>query len=52
MPTLVVGFGFVIPASPIAGINAYTIGFLFAMLGFVPEYVAGIALARGLRNEH
>lgn len=45
-PTLVVGFGFVIPGSPIEGVNAYTIGFLGAVLGFVPAYAAGIAIAR------
>jgi|GEM_PF-3458014 len=44
IPTLVIGFGFVIPASPIAGINQYTIGFGAAVLGFIPTYFAGLAL--------
>lgn len=47
VPTLVIGFGFVLPASPIAGFNQYTIGFAVAVLGFIPSYVAGIGLARG-----
>ena len=45
VPTLVIGFGFVIPGSPIEGINTYTIGFLSAVLGFIPAYVAGVAIA-------
>lgn len=45
VPTLVIGFGFVIPGSPIEGINAYTIGFLSAILGFIPAYLAGVAIA-------
>lgn len=47
VPTLVIGFGFVIPGSPIDGINAYTIGFLSAVLGFIPAYAAGVAIAAG-----
>ena len=46
VPTLVIGFGFVIPGSPIEGVNTYTIGFLSAVLGFIPAYVAGIVIAR------
>lgn len=45
VPTLVIGFGFVIPGSPIEGINTYTIGFASAVLGFIPAYVAGVAIA-------
>jgi ABC-type Fe3+ transport system permease subunit len=45
VPTLIIGFGLVIPGSPIDGINTYTIGFLSAVLGFIPAYVAGIAIA-------
>ena len=44
-PTLVIGFGFVIPGSPIEGINTYTIGFLSAVHGFIPAYAAGVAIA-------
>lgn len=45
VPTLVVAFGFVIPGSPIDGLNVYTIGFVSAVVGFVPAYIAGIAIA-------
>ena len=48
VPTLVIGFGIVIPNSPIAGWNVYSLGFLTAVLGFVPAYLAGVALARRL----
>ncbi len=47
VPTLVIGYGFVLPHSPIAGANQYTIGFAFAVLGFIPSYIAGVRLARG-----
>jgi len=50
VPTLVIGFGLVIPGSPIEGVNAYTIGFLAAVLGFIPAYLAGIAIARRMRR--
>jgi hypothetical protein len=42
--------GFVIPGSPIEGVNAYTIGFLSAVLGFIPAYVAGIAIVRRMKE--
>ncbi|MEQ1864431.1 MAG: hypothetical protein ABL996_07225 [Micropepsaceae bacterium] len=51
VPTLVIGFGFVIPGSPIEGVNTYTIGFLSAVLGFIPAYVAGIIIARRTKDE-
>lgn len=41
-----IGFGFVLPHSPIAGVNQYTIGFALAVLGFIPAYIAGVRLAR------
>lgn len=50
VPTLVTGFGVVIPGSPIEGVNTYTIGFIFAVLGFIPAYVAGIAIARRIKR--
>jgi hypothetical protein len=46
LPTLVIGFGIVIPRSPIAGVNAYTIGFAIAVLGFIPAYLAGVQIGR------
>lgn len=45
LPTLVIGYGFVLPQSPIAGVNQYTIGFALAVLGFIPAYIAGVRLA-------
>ena len=46
IPTLAIGFGFVLPCSPIAGLNQYTLGFAAAVLGFIPCYIAGVRLAR------
>lgn len=46
IPTLAIGLGVVIPRSCIAGVNQLTIGFVAAVLGFVPAYVAGIRLAQ------
>lgn len=46
IPTLIIGLGFVIPQSCIAGVNPFSIGFVLTVLGFVPAYLAGIALAR------
>jgi hypothetical protein len=46
VPTLGIGFGLVIPGSPIEGWNAYTTGFAAAVLGFVPSYAAGLALVK------
>lgn len=45
VPTLVIGFGFVIPQSCIAGWNELTIGFAAANAGFIATYVAGIRIA-------
>lgn len=51
LPTLVIGFGFVIPGSCIAGINALSIGFLATVIGFIPVYVLGVRLARNIDGE-
>lgn len=52
VPTLLIGYGLVIPNSPIAGLNQYTIGFAFTVAGFVPVYLAGVRIARlqGVRH--
>ena len=42
LPTLVIGYGVVIPNSAIAGMNALTIGFGTTLLGACLAYVAGI----------
>ena len=44
VPTLVIGYGFVIPNSPIAGVNELTIGFGTTVLGACFTYFAGIHL--------
>jgi hypothetical protein len=42
LPTVVIGFGFVIPHSCIAGINALTIGFATTLLGASLTYIMGV----------
>jgi hypothetical protein len=44
LPTLVIGYGFVIPNSPIAGFNDLTIGFATTVLGACFAYFTGIHL--------
>jgi hypothetical protein len=46
VPTLIVGYGFVIPRSCIAGVNDLTIGFATTILGACLSYVAGVRAAR------
>jgi hypothetical protein len=46
VPTLVIGYGFVIPRSPIAGWNELTIGFGTTVLGAVVTYLVGVRAAR------
>ena len=41
-PTMIIGYGFVIPNSPIAGVNALTIGFGTTILGACAAYVTGV----------
>jgi hypothetical protein len=45
-PTLVIGFGLVIPRSCIAGVNELTIGFAMTMVGACLTYWLGIGAAR------
>jgi hypothetical protein len=42
LPTLVIGYGVVIPHSPIAGVNSLTVGFGTTLLGARFAYLAGI----------
>lgn len=44
VPTLGIGYGFVIPNSPIAGFNELTVGFGTTVLGTCFTYFAGIDL--------
>jgi ABC-type Fe3+ transport system permease subunit len=45
VPTVVIGYGFVIPRSCIAGWNELTIGFAATVLGACLTYWAGVRLA-------
>jgi SAM-dependent methyltransferase len=45
VPTLVIGYGFVIPCSCIAGVNELSIGFGSTVLGAVFAYLGGIRAA-------
>jgi hypothetical protein len=46
VPTLVVGFGLVIPRSCIAGVNELTIGFAMTIAGACLTYWLGVVAAR------
>ena len=48
VPTIIIGFGFVIPGSCIDGINPYTLGFISSLVGFIPTFYFGVYLARRL----
>jgi ABC-type Fe3+ transport system permease subunit len=45
LPTVVIGFGFVIPRSCIAGVNELTIGFASTIVGACVTYVVGLRQA-------
>jgi ABC-type Fe3+ transport system permease subunit len=53
VPTVVIGYGFVIPGSCIAGVNELTLGFASAIAGACVSYWLGLrALAReGRRSD-
>jgi hypothetical protein len=42
IPTLAIGFGFVIPRSSIAGLNDVTLGFATTVAGACATYVFGV----------
>ena len=42
LPTVVIGYGFVIPRSCIAGVNELTIGFATSIIGACVTYWLGI----------
>lgn len=42
VPTVVIGYGFVIPNSSIAGVNPLTIGFTSTIVGACAAYIAGV----------
>ncbi len=45
LPTVIIGYGFVIPRSCIAGVNELTIGFATTVLGACVTYVLGVRAA-------
>jgi hypothetical protein len=45
LPTVIIGYGFVIPRSCIAGVNELTIGFGTTILGACLTYVMGVRAA-------
>jgi ABC-type Fe3+ transport system permease subunit len=45
IPTVVIGYGFVIPRSCIAGVNELTIGFTATVIGACVTYLVGVRLA-------
>ena len=45
LPTIVVGFGIVIPRSCIAGINELTLGFAATVAGACGTYLVGVRMA-------
>lgn len=45
VPTVVIGYGFVIPRSCIAGVNQLTIGFAGTIVGACLTYVLGVRAA-------
>jgi ABC-type Fe3+ transport system permease subunit len=49
VPTVVIGYGFVIPRSCIAGVNELSVGFATTVLGACITYVVGLraALVKG-----
>lgn len=52
VPTAIIGYGFVIPNSCIAGWNAQSVGFATTILGACATYWAGIGLVlRDRRSE-
>jgi len=53
VPTVLIGYGIVIPRSCIAGLNQLTLGFAATLLGACLTYWAGLRLvARDRGNSH
>ena len=50
VPTVVIGYGFVIPRSCIAGVNELTLGFATTILGACVTYVMGVRAALRQRS--
>jgi hypothetical protein len=46
VPTVIIGYGVVIPRSPIAGVNELTVGFGMTIVGAIVTYLVGVRAAR------
>lgn len=51
VPTVIIGYGFVIPRSCIAGVNSLTIGFATTIVGAAITYLVGVRVALRDRDE-
>ena len=49
VPTVAIGYGYVIPRSAIAGVNELTVGFAASILGACVTYVVGVSAASRAR---
>ena len=45
VPTLIIGFGYVIPGTCVDGMNPLMLGFISCVVGFVPTFVCGVIAA-------
>ena len=45
VPSALIGYGWVIPRSPIAGVNEWTIGYGLTLAGATVTYLVGVRLA-------
>jgi hypothetical protein len=52
LPTVVIGYGVVIPRSCIAGLNELTVGFGATVVGACLTYAAGVRLAARSPEKH
>jgi hypothetical protein len=50
VPTLIIGYGFVIPRSCIAGVNELSVGFATTVIGACITYVVGVRAALATRK--
>ena len=50
IPTLLIGYGFVIPGTCVAGVNELSVGFLSTVIGACVTYWLGLRTALGERS--
>jgi hypothetical protein len=51
LPTVIIGYGFVIPRSCIAGVNQLTIGFATTIVGACVTYWMGVRMALAAHDD-